>query len=496
MSKKSRPEIQITILGLGPGDPGLLTRDAWQVIGEADDIYLRTRQHPTVAGFPPGLRVHSFDNLYENGASFEEVYRGIVDRVLHLSQRSQGVIYAVPGHPFVAEATTPSIVERAGQEGISCRIIPGVSFLEPTYSALGLDPLPATVLLDALRVTDLHHPPFPPDTPALIAQVHSPRVAGNVKLTLMSVYPDEHPVSLVHRAGNEDQKVEYLPLYEIDRSGEIGLMTVLYVPPLEEGTSFEAFQEVIAHLRAPDGCPWDREQDHQSLRPHLLEEAYEALTALDADDPQAMQEEFGDLLLQIVLHAQIAAEYGEFTMADVLRGIHTKLVARHPHVFDDVEIEETEEVLSNWERLKAKERDEESGEQTGVLSGVSPVLPALTQAQTYQKRAARVGFDWPGLSGVNDKVREELEEIDHVEHPRQRAAEVGDLLFAVVNLARWYDIDAESALREANGRFKHRFSYLEEKARSRDQDPSDLSLEELDQLWEEAKKRESGGDVS
>jgi len=490
MSEKTMPEAQVTILGLGPGDPGMLTRDAWRVINNADEIYLRTRQHPTVAGFPPGLRVHSFDALYENGASFEEVYWRIADRVLDLSQRPEGVIYAVPGDPSVAEATTPAIVERAGERGISCRIIPGMSYLEPTFTALGVDPLPSTVLLDALQVTELHHPPFPPDTPALIAQVHSPRVAGNVKLTLMAIYPDEHPVQLVHRAGNRDQKVEHLPLYEIDRSGDIGLMTVLYVPPLGERTSFERFQEVIARLRAPDGCPWDREQDHQTLRPHLLEEAYETLTALDEDDPHAMQEEFGDLLLQIVLHAQIAAEYGEFTMADVLRGIHTKIVARHPHVFEDVDIEETEEVLLNWERLKAKERDEENGEKKGILSGVSPALPALTQAQTYQKRAARVGFDWPALSGVQEKVNEELEEIKRVQNPQQRAAEIGDVLFAVVNLARWHDVDAESALREANGRFKHRFAYIEERAQSRDQEPSDLSLEELDQLWEEAKRRD------
>lgn len=490
MSEKLTSDVQITILGLGPGHPGLLTREAWQVIDNADDIYLRTRQHPTVSGFPPGLRVHSFDTLYENGASYEEVYGSIVDQVLELSLQPEGVIYAVPGDPYVAEATTPAIVKRARDQSISCRVLPGVSYLEPTFSALGVDPLPSTVLLDALDVMDLHHPPFPPDTPALIAQVHSPRVAGNVKLTLMAVYPDEHPVQLVHRAGNPDQRVETLPLYEIDRSADIGLMTVLYVPPLGDRTSFEAFQAVIARLRAPDGCPWDREQDHQSLRPHLLEEAYEALTALDEDDPQAMQEEFGDLLLQIVLHAQIAAEYGEFTMADVLRSIHTKIVARHPHVFDDVDMDEPDEVLVNWERLKAKERHEEDREKQGVLSGVSPALPALTQAQTYQKRAARVGFDWPALSGVQEKVNEELDEIQRVENPRQRAAEVGDLLFAVVNLARWHDVDAESALREANGRFKRRFAFIERQARTRDQELSDLSLEELDQLWEEAKAQE------
>jgi len=433
----------ITILGLGPGDPGLVTRDAWEVIAGIDEIHLRTRQHPAVAGFPSSLRVHSFDAYYEDGASFKAVYEGIVDRVLALGERPAGVVYAVPGDPFVAEATTPAIKEKAAERGLPCRVLPGMSFLEPTFLALEVDPLPGTMVLDALEMAEAHHPSFPPDVPALIAQIYSPRVASHVKLTLMAVYPDEHGVKLVHNAGTPSLQVESLPLYKIDRSEQIGLMTSLYVPPLGEGTSFEAFQEIIAHLRAPDGCPWDREQDHQTLRPHLLEEAYETLTALDNDDPRAMEEEFGDLLLQIVLHAQIASEYGEFTMADVLRRIHSKIVKRHPHVFADVEVDETDEVLRNWERLKAKEREEGEKEGQGVLDGVAPALPALAQAQTYQKRAARVGFDWPTLTGVTDKIREELDELRREEDPRAREREVGDLLFAVVNLARWHDIDAE-----------------------------------------------------
>lgn len=488
MSRETDPA-DIVILGLGPGDPALLTREAWQILSDAGEIYLRTRQHPTLGGFPSSLQVHSFDAFYEDGESFADVYRQIVDRVLALSERPQGVLYAVPGDPFVAEATTPAIIDRAKTMGIPYRVVPGVSYIEPTFSALEIDPLPSTVLLDALELTGAHHPPFPPDVPALIAQVYSPMVASNVKLTLMAVYPDHHPVKLVHSAGTTDQKVEGLKLYEIDRSQDIGLLTSLYIPSLGKGTSFEAFQEVIAHLRAPDGCPWDREQDHQSLRPHLLEEAYEALTALDENDPRAMQEEFGDLLLQIVLHAQIASEYGEFTMADILQGVHNKLVQRHPHVFEDLDIDETEEVLQNWERLKAKER-EGSQKEEGVLTGVAPALPALSQAQVYQKRAARVGFDWPAVRGVVDKVREEIEELGRVQDSRERMAELGDLLFAVVNLARWHDIDAESALREANGRFKSRFAYVEKRARAQERTLSDLSLEELDRLWEEAKRRE------
>jgi len=342
-------------------------------------------------------------------------------------------------------------------------------------------------LVDALELALAHTPPFPPSVPALIAQIHSPMVAADVKLTLASLYPDEHPVKLVHAAGTSQQLVEELALFEIDRSRRTGLLTALFVPPLGPAASLEAFQEIIAHLRAPDGCPWDRKQTHQSLRASLLEETYEALAALDADDPQGMCEEFGDLLLQIVLHAQIAAEYGEFTMADVLQGVHTKIVQRHPHVFGDLDLEDAKSVLLNWERLKEQERAANGKAQASLLDGVALALPALVQAEQYQKRAARVGFDWPDVSGVLDKLEEELGEVKTAGDGAARNDEIGDLLFAAVNLARWYDVDPESALREANARFRKRFAYIEETARSQGRSVADLSLEEMETYWQQAK---------
>jgi tetrapyrrole methylase family protein/MazG family protein len=244
---------------------------------------------------------------------------------------------------------------------------------------------------------------------------------------------------------------------------------------------------VIAHLRAPDGCPWDREQTHQTLRPNLLEEAYELLSAIDSDDPQAMAEEFGDLLLQIVLHAQIASEYGEFTMADILRGIHTKIVRRHPHVFENLHVEGMDEVLLNWERLKAAERVENGEVEKGLLDGVATSLPALIQSQEYQDRAARVGFDWPDISGVLDKITEEVTELRAAADSKAQAGELGDLLFALVNLARWYKIDAESALREANDRFRRRFRHIEDTAKAQGRELSEMTLKEMDALWDDAK---------
>lgn len=480
----------ITLVGLGPGAAALLTRQAWELLSSAPEIYLRTRHHPVVAEFPAGLRVHSFDAFYENGESYEQIYTRIVEQVLQLAERDQGVVYGVPGHPFVAESTGPEIARRAAQAGIPVEIIEGMSFIEPTLTLLGLDPFPQTMLVDALQLAGQHHPGFPPDSPALIAQIHSARVASDVKLTLMAVYPDDHPVTLVHGAGIPAASKEMLPLYAIDRSPKTGLLTTLYVPALAPDSSFEAFQELIAHLRAPEGCPWDREQTHQTLRPHLLEEAYEVLEAIDADDAQAMREEFGDLLLQIVLHAQIASEYGEFSMVDVLRRIHEKIVRRHPHVFGNWVVTDKDAVLRNWEVLKATEREAGATKEASLLDGVGRTLPALAQAETYQKRAARVGFDWPDQQGVIEKVAEEIREFEMAASAEAREDELGDLLFSIVNLARWFDVDPESALRNANARFRRRFSRMEAEATKRGRTLSELSLEEMDALWEAAKDQD------
>ena len=231
----------ITLLGLGPGDPGLLTRQAWDWLNRIPEVYLRTEQHPVVAGFPTGLNIHSFDALYETAETFEQVYAQIVEQVLELGRRPGGVTYAVPGHPFVAEATAPEIARRAQLEGLPVRVIEGISFLEPVFSALEIDPFPHLALLDAFELATLHHPNFPPDMPALITQIHDSFSASAVKLTLNAVYPDEHPVKLVHAAGTSGQIVEECKLFEIDRSPHIGLLTALYIPPLAPDTSLEAF---------------------------------------------------------------------------------------------------------------------------------------------------------------------------------------------------------------------------------------------------------------
>lgn len=483
----------ITIVGLGPGEARWLTRAAWDVLAAAPEVWLRTGRHPTVAGFPAGLASHAFDELYEAHDRPEQVYAAIAARVVELGAREQGVVYAVPGHPNVAEATVQLVKARAAEAGLAVTVVAGLSFLEPVLEALEADALPRLQLADALELAGRHHPPFHPDAPALIAQLYSPRLASDVKLTLMNQYPDEHPVRLVHGAGTGGQRVESLPLYEIDRSPHIAHLTALFVPPLERPSAFETFQETIAHLRAPEGCPWDREQTHQSLRRNLLEETYEVLQAIDEDDAASMREEFGDLLLQIVLHSQIAIEAGEYSMADVIADIQAKIIRRHPHVFGEVRVNNAADVARNWEMLKAAERQHLPKPDRGVLGDSPPGLPSLAEAESIQKRAAKVGFDWPEASGVVAKIREELDEVAAASSTEEQADEVGDLLFAVVNWARWLEIDAESALRQANARFAGRFRLMEAQAREQGRQLDALTPAEWDGLWTQAKRRLKGG---
>jgi len=478
----------ITIVGLGPAGANLLTREAWEWLTSVSEVYLRTAFHPCVGELPAGLEVHSFDDVYEQEESLAAVLAEISQRVLELGRQPEGVTYGVPGSPWVAEETTLQILAAAKEEGLPVRVINGMSFVEPVCAALGIDPSAKLVLVDALHLADRHVPSFPPSFGALISQITAGMELSEVKLTLMNNYPDEYPVRLVHSAGTDLQEVEELPLYAIDHSPKVGLLSILYIPPWEENRSFENFQEIIARLRAPDGCPWDREQTHLSLRPYLLQEAYEVLEALDHEDMMALQEELGDLLLQIVLHAQIATEEGDFNMTDVVQSISEKLIRRHPHVFGDVQVNSVDNIVQNWEKIKAEERKENgNAHKNGMLDGIPLALPALTQADQIQKRAQRIGFDWKTIEPVIAKVNEELEELLQAQTPAERQAEGGDLLFAVVNLLRWLEIDPETALRECNLRFRKRFAFIEAAAANQGKRVDALSFEQMDALWEQAK---------
>lgn len=477
----------IKIVGLGAGDVDDLTLRAWRTLENADQVYLRTARHACVPFLPQHPTYQSFDHFYEQIEAFEDVYSQIVDTLFEAVQ-SGDVVYAVPGDPMVGESTPLRIIERAQAVGVAVEIIHGVSFIEPMLRMVGIDALDGLQIMDGLDIADVHHPPINPDYPALIGQVYNRRVASDVKLTLMNQYDDDFEVVLIHSAGTGEEQIERLPLYEIDRSEQITHTTSLYLPALGNLTSFEAFQGIIAHLRDPEtGCPWDLKQTHESLRQFLLEETYEVLEAIDAGDTDELARELGDLLLQIVLHTQIAIDDGEFHMTDVLRYINEKMIRRHPHVFGNVDVENADDVVTNWDAIKAQEKADD-GKVASRLDGVPNSLPALLRSLKYQDRAAQVGFDWAVIGDVRAKLNEELDEVLEAVTPEHQMEEFGDVLFVMVNWARWMKIDPENALRMANDKFYRRFTYIEkrliEQGLTFDQTNG---LDDLEALWQEAK---------
>ncbi|MCD6289841.1 MAG: MazG family protein [Anaerolineae bacterium] len=457
--------MSITIVGLGPGDGRLLTREAQDILDRASEIYVRTREHPAVSALP-SERVHSFDELYAQNDSFDEVYAGIARRVVELGCRPGDVIYAVPGHPRVGERTTSLIEALAAEQGVEVRIVDGLSFLEPLFNALRVDPLgpQGMQVVDAMIVAQRHYPPLDPTVPAVIAQCYNRVIASDVKLVLLNAYPEDHPVSVISSAGMDEAQVREVPLFELDRDGQFDYRTTLYVPPVAPGGSVTELQEVMAHLRSPDGCPWDRKQDHRSLRGNLLEETYEVLDALDNEDLDALREELGDLLMQIVFHVQIATEESEFRMADVTRAIVTKLRRRHPHVFGNVTVRGVDDVLRNWEAIKEEERKGKKARgDGGPLSGVSKGLPALAQAQDYLDRAERIGIKRPAdLEMACTLLAEEGAALDLEDR-------LGQALLTLVNWARAHGVDAESALRRANERLREEVNRIHDAGSGEDQ---------------------------
>jgi tetrapyrrole methylase family protein/MazG family protein len=341
-------------------------------------------------------------------------------------------------------------------------------------------------LIDGRTLSGCHYPPFTPGLPVLIeCQKDSPSLV-ELRELLLSVYPPKMDIFVLTSA--RDRQLQWNTVTIAELFSLNSTVSAVCIPVNPTAASLEEFMEIIGRLRAPDGCPWDRKQTHSSLRQYLLEETYEALEALDKADVQSLKEELGDLLLQIALHSQIAAESQTFTISEVFSGINAKIVSRHPHVFGEVKVRDEIEVVQNWEKLKEIERSENGSEDIkGLLDGIPSILPALSQAQSIQERAARVGFDWPEIAPVVAKVLEELKEVEDAPSVSERALELGDLLFAVVNLVRWYKVDAESALRQTNQKFRNRFAHLEERSRASGKELQKMTLEEMDALWEEAK---------
>lgn len=465
--------MRITLAPLS--SPECLTRETTEAISGAKFLFLQTERHPFAKFVTENHTFQSMDDLYENAEDYEELDASIVKRLMDCGS---DCVYATTGDVSHFVPILREKLERQGGDLVQLRSVSVSGILFPKDS-------PDI----CIAARDLHAP-VDPYMGLVITEIDNQIIASDIKLLLSEFYPDEWKIRLAHIEDDCSVTEKSIALCELDREKRFDAMTGIFVPPC----TFEALERfglrdleyVMKLLRAPNGCPWDKEQTHDSIKKDLIEEAYEVIDAIDHRDDGAMTEELGDVLMQVVFHSEIAREQSRFTLRDVTTDIVSKLVYRHPHVFSDVKVDGSADVLRNWDALKQKEKHQTSV--TDTLKAVPNAFPALMRAYKIQKRAAKVGFDWPTAEEAFAKIPEETEELRNAMHDNTNIREeLGDLLFSVVNVSRLLGIDPEEALRDAADKFVSRFALMEQLATERSEQLNELSVDGLNDLWEAAK---------
>ena len=482
---------KITIVGMGPGSESFLTMEAYKILLGSDCVHLRTEHHPIVRTLKDqGMVYKSFDHLYEKSEKFDDVYQSISDSIFELCENNE-VVYAVPGNPFVAEKTVSLILERAKVEDVEVGIVHGVSFIDAIITSMHYDPVVGVSILDALALDAVE---LQTGQDYLWIQVYNSTIASNLKLKLMESYEDDHVVTIIQAAGiPELERIVSKRLYEMDHEPELfdHLTSVFVKRPLNHKYGMGDLVRIMRTLRSEDGCPWDREQTHESLTPYLIEEAYEVRHAVMHEDDQSLVDELGDVLLQVVFHATIAEEDGYFELSDILSAICEKMIRRHPHVFGDVDVKNSEEVLANWQVIKDGEKSIKSISDS--MESVTSSLPALLRSQKVQKKASDVGFDWKDTESSFDKVTEEISELKEAIKTgdiQLIKEEMGDILLIISNIAKNLGLDAELTLNDAIDKFIRRFRFVENKITSAGKLMNTDVVEDMERFWQDSKKIE------
>ncbi|MGL5244352.1 MAG: nucleoside triphosphate pyrophosphohydrolase, partial [Sarcina sp.] len=404
--------------------------------------------------------------------------------------KEENLIYAVPGHPLVAEKSVINLISLCDEKGVEYEILPAVSFVDAMMESLKIDPTEGVKIIDAF---DMENQLMDKRVGTIVTQVYNQFIASEVKLKLLEAYNDDTEIYFVRAAGVKGlESVRKIPLFELDWQEDIDYLTSVYIPKdLNNKKDFYDFVSIIEALRGENGCPWDKEQTHETLKKAMIEEAYEVIDAIDLQDESALIEELGDVLLQVVFHSIIGKEDGYFDISDIIETIYNKMVFRHPHVFRGDKVDNTNEVLKNWDELKKEEKGIETI--TDEMNNIAKALPNLIKAYKIQNKAKKVGFDWNNVDDAMNKVIEELDEIKQVYNGGNKSiieGEIGDLIFASVNVARLLDVDAELALNKTIEKFIRRFSYIEKTAINQKKELKEMSLLEMDKIWNEAKNLE------
>ncbi|WP_147565505.1 nucleoside triphosphate pyrophosphohydrolase [Clostridium tyrobutyricum] len=480
----------IKVIGLGPGSLESITIGTINILRNSSKIYLRTEKHPTVKYLKSEhIAFETYDNVYENAENFEDVYKFIAEDLINKEKEFGNIVYGVPGHPLVAEKSVILLLKICKENSIDIDIVPSVSFIDAIFESLKIDIIEGLKIIDAF---DIKSHNMDNKTGLIITQVYDKFISSDVKLALMEYYEPDVDIYFIRAAGvKEFESIRKIKLYDLDRQEDIDYLTSIYIPKGSKALyDFKDLLNIMDRLRGNDGCPWDKEQGHESLKRSLIEETYEVIEAIEAKDDRSLAEELGDVLFQVVFHSQIAKEENSFNINDVINGICKKMIERHPHVFGSVKVKDSKNVIQNWDKIKKSEQGLKT--YTDELKHVAKILPALIRADKVQKKASSVGFDFDKVEEALDKVLEEYNEVKYVYKSNERVkivGEIGDLIFASVNVARILDIDPEFALNYTIEKFIKRFAYIEDKAKSAGLDMKDMTIEQMNKLWEESKNK-------
>ncbi len=472
----------VQIIGLGAGGLDDLTVRAHNALNENIPTFVRTERHPIINELKKSIKIESFDNFFEKYDTFDKVYEKITDNIVELSKQYKKINYCTAGSPYYGDVVTKKLLSEY-RDRINIIIIDGMSFLDKCIKLSGYSDYKSIKVVDCLEADEFS---FDVNSMNIITQIYDEELASSIKLKLMETYPDS---SLVLNIDVLEEKVEKIPLYMLDQEKKYGFSTYFCIMPIDISKktvyNIDNLLRIVKVLRGPDGCPWDMKQTHQSIRQHVIEEAYEVVDAIDNDDIDNLIEELGDLLFQVVFHAELGSEEGYFNFSDILTRLCDKMYFRHPHVFGDIKVKDADEALQSWEASKGKQKNLNT--YTDNLKDVPKSLSTLSRSYKIQKRAAEVGFDWPDADGAIIKIKEELFEFIE-EYKKQDSEkmenEFGDLLFALVNFARFININPDVALNKTINKFINRFEYIENHAKK---DLKQMTLKEMDELWDESK---------
>ena len=475
----------ITVIGLGYGGEGGLTLAALTKLKNASNVILRTEKCSSADFLAEiGVRFRCLDDIYEDSDSFDEMIEKSVDRIL---ETEGDTVFAVPGS-VEADSTVEALIKAMQSEHIPYSVIPGLSYADSALAAAGMTARDYR----AIPAADMNSTYIDVRTVNVFFEIESRIIASELKCLLLEYYADTHNVFLCRGQQGDIIVAEEIELYELDHRDCFDHLTGLILPPVGDVTQAEHYDfyhlvELMERLRGENGCAWDRAQTHASIEQSLIEEAYEAAEAIRKEDMDELCDELGDVLLQVIFHSRIAQEHGEFDYRNVLHAICSKLISRHTHVFGDVTADTPEAVKANWE---ANKRKKSNMTVTDSMRGLPKGLPALVNAYKVQAKAATVGFDWADASGAVDKLAEEIKELSEAYATGTGDSigdELGDVLFAAVNVARLCGLTPESVLFNASEKFVSRFAHVEDRVRESGKAWENYSLDELDKWWDEAK---------